>query len=869
MARVTDIQVEYHQKRDTLGIGESSPRLSWKVESDTKNWAQKKYELRIVSNGKEIYKGVSESPQSTLVQWPAEPLTSRQHVEVSVRVQGESDSDFSEWSKPVSLETALLQTSDWKAQFIAQSEPKTLRETLFRKAFQVKDSPIVKARLYSTARGVYEVEINGQKVGDHILSPGWTSYTHRIIQQTNDVADLVKSGANAIGIRLADGWFSGWLGMDGGTTNVYGDVNMAIAQLEVTYADGSVDTVATDGSWTWTAGPVLSTSLYNGETYDAREEIPGWSGAGETAGKWSSVKTYPVDVALEPPVGPPIRLTQVLKPVEIFKSVSGKTIVDFGQNFAGYVHINKAKAPKGHQVTIYHAEVMEDGELGRRPLKIAQNTDRYIFKGDDTGESWHPYFTYHGFRYIQVDNWPGELTLDDLEGHVFHTDFEQTGWFESSHKQLNKLHENVCWSMRSNFMSLPTDCPQRDERLGWTGDILLFGPTANYLYSSQGLLLNWLSDLAAEQKDFGVPPLVCPTPLHKWDNYWGNRPIAAWQDAAVMVPWQIYIQTGDLSVLKRQYESMSDWLKQLPRDDDGLFWDPKNRQLGDWLDPAAPPNNPSKSKTDAFMVANAYLIQSTEVVAETASLLGNKADGDKYLKEAKVLRKKFADEYLTPSGRVISHSQTGYAVAVMLRLLDGENGSIWKENSDERMKLAGEQLGKIVEMDGCQIGTGFIGTPIICDALVRTGRADLAYKMLLNDKNPSWLYPITMGATTTWERWDSMLPNGKINPGDMTSFNHYAFGAVADWMHRALGGLSSVSPGWKQVLIKPLLNDKITSASTAHESPFGRISSSWKIDGSNFSLDVTLPANVSGIVELPDGKQHKIGSGTHSFTATL
>uniref|UniRef100_A0A060T4L7 alpha-L-rhamnosidase n=1 Tax=Blastobotrys adeninivorans TaxID=409370 RepID=A0A060T4L7_BLAAD len=872
MTRILAVQVEYHQLGDTIGIGETTPRLSWKIDAQgCRNWVQQKYELLVKSDdNRELYRVVVESEQSTFVDWPGEPLKSRQRVLVSVRAKGNSDKEWSDWSDPVPIETALLDSAHWSAKFIASDQPKSQREVIFSKQFNMQKKSIARARLYSSARGVYEIEINGRKVGHDVLSPGWTSFSHRIIQRTDDVASLLKSGnQNAIGIRLAEGWFSGVLGFEGGVTNVYGDTNMAIAQLEVQYDDGTTDVISTDDSWKWHLGPIISTSLYNGETYDSNEEISGWSSAGLAYDRWNSVRSFPVDVNLAPPVGPPVRCTEVVKPMEIFQSSSGKTIIDFGQNFAGVVRINRVKAPKGHKVTIYHAEVIEDGELGRRPLRLADCVDHYVFNGDPEGEEWQPRFTYHGFRYIQVDNWPGKLSLDSISGIVYHSDFERTGWFECSNKLLNRLHENVRWSMRSNFVSLPTDCPQRDERLGWLGDILLFGPTAHYLYQCQGLLKNWVIDLADEQNDMGVPAVVCPTPLQSYENFWKDKVVAAWQDAAVMVPWHIYEQTGDDNILRAQYDSMSGWLKQVPRDSDGQFWDPSTIQLGDWLDPDAPSDNPAKSKTDAFMVANAYLIQSTEIVAKVATILGYKEDGDKYSKEAKNLRAKFAYEYITPAGRVISQSQTGYALTIMNGLLDGENGDLWKDVSPNKLKFAGDILAEIVERDKCQIGTGFIGTPIICDALTLTGHADLAYKMLLNKKNPSWLYPVTMGATTTWERWDSMLPDGKINPGEMTSFNHYAFGAVASWMHRAIGGLQSVRPGWKKVLIKPVLGGDIDYASTTHESPFGTISSSWKINGSELQLDVALPPNVSGVVVLPGGKSVDIGSGQYSFTSSI
>lgn len=869
MAVVKTLRCSHHQARDLVGIGEASPALTWIVEADAQNWKQRAYEIRIVDEaGKELHAtGTVQSADSAFVPWPAKPLVSRQRVEVSVRVQGESDNDWSAWSQPLAVETGLLSNSDWKAKFISTKETSQGEAVLMRREFKVGSGPIAKARLYVTAKGVYEVEINGARVGDEVLAPGWTAYQHRIIHQTHDVTKLLATGGvNAIGAHLAEGWYCGRLGWQAGVERLYGPKPAVLAQLEITYADGSVDTVVSDDSWTTAAGPITFASIYDGETYDATKEIDGWSRPGSPAGTWVPVEAADIDANIEGPVAPPIRNTEVLQPVEIFKSASGKTIIDFGQNLVGVPRFKHLKAPRGHTITIKQAEVMENDELGVRPLRCAKATDHFTAAG--TGdETYAPRFTYHGFRYAQIDNWPGEFTKDNVEAIVQHTDFEQTGFFQSSNSKLNRLHDNVRWSMRGNFFSVPTDCPQRDERLGWTGDIALFAPTANYLYSCQGLLNNWLEDFWQEQKQFGVAPVVCPSVLHAIKNFFEQKPIAAWQDATVLVPWHTYRETGDKNILARQYASMKHWVDGIPRDSEGIMWDPKCLQLGDWLDPAAPPDRPDKTKTDPIMVANAYLIQSTEILAEAAKILGKTDDAKKYSDAAAAQRAKFQHEYVSRSGRVVCESQTAYALAIVFKLLDIDAATNGTKNT--QLSVASAALAHVVEQDRFNIGTGFVGTPIICDALVQAGHLDKAYKMLLNESCPSWLYPITMGATTTWERWDSMLPNGKINEGEMTSFNHYALGAVADWMHRTIGGLESVAAGWKEIRIQPRPGGDLQNAETRHETPYGTVSSSWTVNGNDFSLEVVVPANTTATVILPDGKEEVVGSGSYKFSAKL
>jgi alpha-L-rhamnosidase len=776
--RVEPPRFEHH--RQSLGIGESAPRLTWTVAAaDLPGWAQRAYEVEISDESGTTLTatGVVESEESVLVAWPGTELGSRQRRGVRVRVHGQ-DGSASDWSPWSWAETGLLEPSQWHAG--AAAPPLELLGApdgpalLLRRDFAVR-APVAAARLYVTARGLYEIEINGEVVGDEVLAPGWSSYDHRLRYRTHDVTALLSGGGNAIGATLADGWYRGRVGFHGGKTGVYGDRTALIAQLEITYTDGTTDRVVTDGSWRCATGPVTAASLYDGETYDARLLPDGWSATGFDDASWSAADVLDHDAALlTAPTGPPVRRTETLSPVRVLTGPAGETILDFGQNISGRLRL-RVQGPAGHTVRLRHAEVLEDGALSLRPLREAAALDTYTLRGDDA-EEWEPRFTIHGFRYAQIIDWPGAFDPSSVEAVVCHTDMRRTGHFTCSDPLLDRLHENVVWSMRGNFVDIPTDCPQRDERLGWTGDIQVFAPTASFLYDSAGTLTSWLADLAAEQAALGTVPHYVP-----WvDLLFPVEPAAAWGDAAAVVPWVLYQRFGDLGVLRAQYPSMKAWVDQVATlAGDSHLWD-EGFQFGDWLDPAAPADDPGKSRTDHALVATAYHAWSAQILADTARLLGHDADATHYTALAAAVREAFRGEFVTPTGRLAADTQTAYALALHLNLLEGP----------EQRERAGRRLVELVTRDDFRIATGFVGTPLICDALASVGAHDTAYRLLTQQNCPSWLYPVTMGATTIWERWDSMLPDGSINPGEMTSFNHYALGAVADFLHRTVAGLA-------------------------------------------------------------------------------
>ncbi|GAA2719645.1 alpha-L-rhamnosidase [Cellulomonas aerilata] len=775
-----------------------------------------------------------------------------------VRVWGEGEAAPSGWSPMSDVEAGLLDPSQWVA--LAVGAPSgwgdddagdERRPPLVRHEFTLP-RPVVRARLYATAHGLYEVEINGRRVGDDVLSPGWTEYAERLRYYTYDVTDLLQPGANAVGAWLGDGWYRGRIGFDGGYRDLYGDDLALVAQLHVTFDDGTEQVVATDGRWRAGRGPVLFSGLYEGERYDAREEVPGWSRPGFDDCAWSAVRARSVEASvLVAPQGPPVRCTQEIEPVAVITTPSGATVLDFGQNFSGRVRL-RVSGPAGTTVTVRHAEVLEHGELGTRPLRGAESRDTYTLAGREV-EEWEPRFTMHGFRYVQVDGWPAELRPGDVVARVHHTDLERTGWFGCSDPLVERLHENVLWSMRSNFVDIPTDCPQRDERLGWTGDIQVFAPTAAFLYDTTGMLSSWLRDVAVAQLPDGTVPWYVPV-IPGGSSWTPIRPGAGWGDAAVLTPWTLYERTGDRGVLDAQYDSARAWVDLVERlAGHDRLWD-TGFQLGDWLDPAAPPDDPAGARTDRYLVATAYFARSARHLAMTAGVLGHDEDAERYGRLADEVRAAFQGAYLMSDGRMTSDAQTAYALAIEFDLLPP--GAV---------AGAGRRLAELVRAAGSRIATGFAGTPVICDALTRTGHLDEAYALLLQRECPSWLYTVLSGGTTIWERWDSLQPDGTVNPGGMTSFNHYALGSVADWLHRVVAGLAPGEPGYRSVVFQPRPGGGLTSASARHDTPYGTASISWQVRDGALDVTVEVPTGATGRVVLPGDRTEHVGSGTHRF----
>jgi alpha-L-rhamnosidase len=584
MVKVTRLRFEHHEEA-TIGIGESCPRISWsfEIDGDERDWVQAAYELEVTRKSG-VERVEVDSSASILVPWVGAPLISGERADVRVRVT-DALGFTTEWSERAVVETGLLELDDWKCEVIelglpyATSPGTAHRPVVFRREVEI-EGKVREARLYITAHGVYQTQINGRRVGDHILAPGWTSYGHRLVYQTFDVLAHFTAGRNLIEVDVGEGWYCGKLGWHGGRRNIYGDSMGLIAMLVLKDESGEERILGTDESWNWAYGPVVSSELYDGEKYDFNLQLS------ETS-TWNGVKSQRITDNLVAPDGPPVRKTQEIVPKEILKSPSGKTVVDLGQNMVGWVRVS-VDGPKGTAISFQFVEVLENGEAVTRTLRDCKARDTLILSGNGRVD-WEPKFTFHGFRYVEVENWPGELEVDDIKGIVIHSDMRETGSFSCSNPLLNKLHDNVRWSMRGNFLGIPTDCPQRDERLGWTGDINAFADTANYLYDTAGMLSSWLRDLALEQSAAdGIVPLVIPNVIDGFDK----EAHAVWGDVAVMLPWSIFLTTGDVSLLARQYMSMKNWLEAIPRRENELWNYTSEWKLGDWLDPAAPPESP-------------------------------------------------------------------------------------------------------------------------------------------------------------------------------------------------------------------------------------------------------------------------------------
>lgn len=711
-----------------------------------------------------------------------------------------------------------------------------------------------RATLHVTGLGIVEPYVNGARVGNEVLSPGWTSYTHRVDLRRHDVTDLLVEGRNALGAIVGEGWAVGPLTWELKRAN-YADRPALYARLELEY-DDRTEVVGTDKAVRVGEGAVRANGIYAGETYDARLEPVGWTEPGFDDVGWAPAQPFDWDVGtLVPEADPPIRRIEELAPTAIDRRDDGRVVVDFGQVLSGWVRLT-VSGEAGRTITLRHAELLTpEGELETETLRKAAATDRYTLRGStpDAPETWEPRFTFHGFRYSEITGWPGDLQADDVRAVVVHSDMARTGWFECSDPLVNRLHTNTLWSMRGNFVGVPTDCPQRDERLGWTGDLNAFAPTATFLYDVREVVGSWLEDLAAEQAASGTVPWVVPDVLPN-----PSSPTALWSDVAVNLPWTLYSEYGDAEILRRAYPSMTALVDQIvDRLDEQDLWS-RGFQFGDWLDPDAPADNPAGGKTDRYLVAQAYLCRTTRQLADTARLLGKDDDAARYDALAGRVLAAFRTEFVTPSGRLASESQTAYALAIAFDLLD-----------DAQQAKAGERLASLVEAAGYTIATGFAGTPLVTDALTATGHLETAYKLLLQTQCPSFLYPVTQGATTIWERWDSVLPDGRVNATGMTSLNHYALGAVADWLHRVVGGLQRTSPGWRTLRIAPRPGGGLTSASVAHDTVLGRAECSWEVADGQVRLDVVVPDGATAVVDLPlhpDGRVEEVGAGKHAWT---
>nr|WP_201468813.1 alpha-L-rhamnosidase [Microbacterium hydrocarbonoxydans] len=840
MAEIGSLRAEL--RHDTAFVATPTPRLSWTVVTRENGWLQSACE---VTDGLETVR--LDGGESSLVAWPFAPLSAGEAREVRVRAHSVAGSS-TDWSEPLAIESGFLDEGEWVARPVGlAAAERDAQPAVVRTSFAL-DREVSRALLFWTALGAAEPEVNGTPVSDDVLAPGWTAYRDRLVHETVDITALLRTGVNELRATVAGAWYTEKYGFFAFAARLYGTQPSFLAQIRVTYVDGTTETIAPTGEG-WQAagdGPVVDSGVYPGEHQDLRLSPSAWAPARIGAAALPGYEDVPVPEAR---IAPPVRRTGALPVAAVIETPSGGRILDFGQNLVGRLRI-RVRGDAGQRLVVRHAEVLENGELALRPLRNAAATATFDLSGAD--EVLESRFSFYGFRYAQITG--GDVAPDDVEAIVLHTDMRRTGWFESSHPLLDRLHDNVLWGMRGNFLSIPTDCPQRDERLGWTGDIQVFAPTASFLYDCNGFLTSWLHDLALEQtRADGAVPLVVPAALPGFGASDGATP-AAWGDAATVVPSVLLERFGDTTVVAAQYDSMRSWVDAVLRDagDDGLW--AGRMQLGDWLDPAAPADKPGQARVDSDIVASAYLARSLRLVADAATLLGRLDDAARYAALAERSRAAFVAEYVTPAGRMMSDAVTAYALALEFDLV-----------TDARQREGlGDRLAALVREGGYRIATGFVGTPLVADALTNAGHLHAAERLLLQTECPSWLYPVTQGATTVWERWDSLLPDGSVNPGEMTSFNHYALGAVADWMHRTVAGLAPADAGYRRLRIAPRPLTALDHASARHETPYGTASVAWRRDGDEIVVTAVVPPNTTAAISVP-GAPGDVGAGTHEW----
>ena len=873
---VSNLRCEY--RAQPIGIDVAQPRLSWMLESSQRGAKQSAYHILVASAPEKLAKGQGDlwdsgkvaSDRSTQIDYGGKPLASHQGCWWKVRVWDERGKAQA-WSAPAQWSMGLLDPKEWQAAWIGRDDAKAvvpgngnkqyLPATCIRKDFTLRKSP-QRAVLYVTSLGVIEPRLNGNRVGEDFLSPGWTDYRKRVYYRAYDVTAQVHKGPNTLGAMLGDGWFRGHLSIIG--QNLYGRETRLLAQLHVFYADGSSDVIASDGSWLAGFGPILASDLYAGETYDARLEVSGWDRPGFTNAAWRPVQVgASVSPLVQAAPGAPIQRTGVLQPVAITQPRPGLKVLDFGRNFSGWVRL-RISAAAGTRITMRFGEMLNpDGTVYRTNLRGAAATDSYICKGSGT-EVWEPHFTYHGFQYVEVEGLPVRPEPKMFTGIIVGSALPLNGAFACSDDIMTRTADNMRCTIRANLIDIPTDCPQRDERMGWMDYHEVVASTL-YEQDASSLLTKWVGDIVDARLADGGFPMIAPD-VHRFE--WSP----GWADSGVLIPWTMYWVYGDRRLAERYYPDIASHIDYYQQHSTNLVG--PDVGLGDWLAP--------DQSTPKALVSTALFARCAQAMSVMAQTLGKTNDAARYEQLFQDIRAAFQRKFVNAEGKIGTGSQGGYVLALAYDLL----------HAHQARQAADHLVAAINARDG-HLSTGMVTTHLLLPALSKAGRSDAAYRLLAQTTKPSWGYFLKLGATSMWERWDARTEKG-FHPDGMNSFNHANLGTCTEWFYRTVLGIDAQAPGFQTLIIKPVPGGNLTWAKGHYDSPHGRIASAWTMKGGRLELNITIPANTTALVVLPtrdasavreSGKpaarakgvtflrqqggeaSFTVGSGTYSFVA--
>lgn len=833
------------------------PQLGWVIESDKRDVRQEAYRLQIAEEDQFrncLYDSGTVYSSESQHHVPELALESLKKYYVRVRVRTEHG-EISTWSEPASFLTGLVE-NEWEAKFISadsEEDARNSKGTYVRKEFTIQGK-IRQAYLCSTALGLYEVYLNGRRVGKDQLAPGFTSYRKHLVYQTYDVSGMLEEGENAIGAMLGAGWYKGKMGFIE-RYNIYGSRSAFLGQLMIQYEDGTVQMVVTDDSWKGKDSPVIFAEIYDGEIYDASKEVEGWNKPGLKVNGWKRTEEIPFDMEVLT-AQPSARTAEIeaLPATRVFRTPQGDMVVDFGQNLTGWICVTAA-GKKGDMIELNCFEVLDkDGNVYTDNLDGAKQQIRYIFAEDKT-VAYHPRFTFQGFQYAKITSYPGNPETENFTAYAVHSDMEMTGKFTCSNQDINQLQHNILWGMKGNFIDIPTDCPQRDERLGWTGDAQIFCRTASYLMNTYHFYKKWLRDVEADQTAEGGIPHVIPDIISGYEeSNWllsqGTHSAAAWADVAVIMPWVLYQTFGDTEILKIQYDSMKKWIGFMRAHAVDYIWNYK-LQFGDWVALDAEEGS-YFGATPNDLTCTAYFAYTTGLFVKICGVLGKTKEKEEYQKLYNKIVRKYQKTFFLPDGTMTVQTQTAHIVSLYFGLVP-----------EEYKQAVAAGLIKLLEKENGHLVTGFVGTPYFCHALSENGYIKEAYDLLLKDDFPSWLYQVRMGATTIWEHWDGIKPDGSMWSPNMNSFNHYAYGAVGEWLYRVCTGIEidESNPGYRHTIFQPHPGGGFTYAEGVYESIYGTVRSKWSVDGDSVTLEVEIPVNTTGTIMIEAARKIQEADG--------